>query len=301
MKKKSLLIQLDTDPHASVFDAVVAIDAGVDRLLQYGNVKPEEVRDLVHGAMYTRGPQDLHRTAIFVGGSNVVHAEQVFEIVRETMFDPFRVSVMLDCNGANSTAAAAVLNASRHVTLAGSTALVLAATGPVGQRICRILANQKCTVYASSRSLDRSQECVDQAVQKGADPHRLIAIAADDEAWTHKALSEAQLVFACGAAGVRLVTASQLASANQIKVAIDLNAVPPLGIDGIGMSDQGVERNGRRDYGALGVGGLKMKIHRASIASLYESNEKSMDCQEMVIVGRDILAREIGGSSLGLI
>jgi len=292
MSKKRVLIQLDPDSQPSLFDAMVAVDAGVDHLLQYGNVKPEEVRDLVHGAMYTRGPHELHRTAIFVGGGNIAHAEHIFSIVRETMFDPFRVSVMLDCNGANSTAAAAVLSASKHLPLDGSTALVLAATGPVGQRICQILANEKCKVFVSSRSMERSQECVDRLVREGGDPARLIGIASNDDVWTSKALRESQMVFACGAAGVRLMTSEQLAVASNLRVAIDLNAVPPLGIDGIGMSDSGVERNERFDYGAFGVGGLKMKIHKASIAALFESNGKSMDCQEMVQVGRDILARE---------
>ena len=72
MAKRKIFIQLDTDNKASVFDGVVAVDAGVDHLFQYSNVRPEDVRDLVHGAMYTRGPHDLHNTAIFVGGSNVV-------------------------------------------------------------------------------------------------------------------------------------------------------------------------------------------------------------------------------------
>lgn len=159
MSKRRILIQLDTDPQASVFDAVVAIDAGAERLIQYANVKPEQVRDLVHGAMYTRGPQDLKNTAVFVGGANVIHGEQVFKNAIDAMFDPFKVSVMIDCNGSNSTAAAAVISASRHVSLEGNTALVLAATGPVGQRVARILANEKCTVYMSSRSLERSEEC----------------------------------------------------------------------------------------------------------------------------------------------
>ena len=69
MDKKKILIQLDSDSHASVFDAVVASDSGVDRLLQYSGVQPADVRDLVHGAIFTRGPQDLQNTAIFIGGS----------------------------------------------------------------------------------------------------------------------------------------------------------------------------------------------------------------------------------------
>lgn len=293
MTKKRILIQLDTDPQPSVFDAVVAIDAGVDRLLQYGNVKPEQVRDLVHGAMYTRGPKDLDRTAFFVGGANVAHGETIFSIIQETLHDPFRVSCMLDCNGSNSTAAAAVLSASRHVKLEGSTAMVLAATGPVGQRICRILANEKCKVYISSRTMDRSQEVFDKLLQYGCDPARLVAISTSDEAWVAKSMQESEMVFACGAAGVRLMTGEQLKKCPRLRVAVDLNAVPPLGIDGIGLTDQGVERDGRHDYGALGVGGLKMKIHKHSVVALFESNGKALDCQEMLGVGRDILAREM--------
>lgn len=292
MSKRRILIQLDTDPQASVFDAVVAIDAGAERLLQYANIKPEQVRDLVHGAMYTRGPQDLKNTAVFVGGANVVHGEQVFKNAIDAMFDPFKVSVMIDCNGSNSTAAAAVISASRHVSLEGNTALVLAATGPVGQRVARILANEKCTVYLSSRSLERSEECVDQLVAQGVPKSRLIAISSGDEVWTEKAIRESQIVFACGAAGVRLMTSEQLKQAKELRVAIDLNAVPPLGIDEIALTDKAVLRGQRYDYGALGVGGLKMKIHKASVASLFESNTKTIDCQEMMTIGRDILARE---------
>ncbi len=292
MTKRRILIQLDTDAQASVFDAVVAIDAGAERLLQYANVKPEQVRDLVHGAMYTRGPQDLKNTAFFIGGSNVVHGEQVYRNAIDAMFDPFRVSVMIDCNGSNSTAAAAVISASRHLELEGSTALVLAATGPVGQRVAKILANEKCTVYLSSRSLERSQECVDQLLGQGIPANRLIAISSADQIWTDKAIRESQVVFGCGAAGVRLMTSEQIEQATELRVAIDLNAVPPLGIEGIELTDKGVQRGNRVDYGALGVGGLKMKIHKASVASLFESNSRAIDCQEMMIIGRDILARE---------
>lgn len=292
MSKKRILLQFDTDAHASVFDAIVATDAGIDRLLQYANVKPEQVRDLVHGAMYTRGPQDLSRTAIFIGGSNVAHGEQLYRNAIDTMFDPFRVSVMIDCNGSNSTAAAAVLSASKHVSLEGSCALVLAATGPVGQRVAKILANEKCKVYVSSRSVERSQECVDALVAQGVPSSRLAAISSNDEVWSSKALEEAEMVFACGAAGVKLLPAEGLQQAKRLKVAIDLNAVPPLGIEGIGLTDKGVERDGRFDYGALGVGGLKMKIHKSSVAALFETNGKTIDCQEMMGIGRDILARE---------
>ncbi|MCU0712116.1 MAG: methylenetetrahydromethanopterin dehydrogenase [Pirellula sp.] len=291
MAKPKILIQLDTDSHASVFDAVVAIDAGVEKLLQYSNVKPDDVRGLVHGAMYTRGPGDLNNTAIFVGGSSVAHGEAIAAAARDTLFDPFRVSIMLDSNGANSTAAAAVLCASSHMELAGSTSVVLGATGPVGQRVCRILANAGGRVYVGSRTLERAKETILQIANANVDPERLLMLESEDNDALEAALSNSQAVFACGAAGVRLLPTIQLIRARSLRVAIDLNAVPPAGIEGIGVMDKGVERSGRYDYGALGVGGLKMKIHKASVASLFETNTRFLDCDEMLTIGKDIVAR----------
>src|SRR5260370_25226934 len=74
MDKRKILIQLDSDAQASVFDRVVAIDAGADEIFSYGAVKPEQVRDLVYGAIFTRGPKDLKHTAFFIGGSDVAAA-----------------------------------------------------------------------------------------------------------------------------------------------------------------------------------------------------------------------------------
>ena len=106
--KPTILVQLDTDPQPSVFDGVVAVDAGVEQLFRHGGVTPGAVRELVYGALFTRGPADLHKTAIFVGGSDVAAGEAVLERVKQTFFGPFRVSVLFDANGSNTTAAAAV-------------------------------------------------------------------------------------------------------------------------------------------------------------------------------------------------
>ncbi len=289
MSKPKILIQLDTDAKASVFDAVVAIDSGVEQLLQYSGIRPEDVRGLVHGAMYTRGPSDLKNTAVFIGGSNVTEGEAIAAIARDTLFDPFRVSIMLDSNGANSTAAAAVLSASKHISLENSTSLVMAATGAVGQRVCRILANAQSHVTVVSRSLERSRECIDRLVASGVSASRLTAACSTDSATLKSALAESQLVFGCGAAGARLLDAAQLQLATELRVAIDLNAVPPMGIEGIELTDKGVQRGNRFDYGALGVGGLKMKIHKACIAALFESNQRFLDCEEMLTIGREVM------------
>ncbi len=125
---RRILIHFDTDPLPSVFDRVVAVDAGVDELFSYGGITLENVEALVHGAIFTRGPADLKHTAIFIGGSGVDEGQRLFEKVCGVFFGPMRVSVMMDSNGSNTTAAAAVLAAKKHVDLAGRQALVLGGT-----------------------------------------------------------------------------------------------------------------------------------------------------------------------------
>src|SRR5262245_48258845 len=157
--KRKILIQLDSDPQPSVFDRVVAIDAGADEIFSHGGVKPDQVQALIHGAIFTRGPQDLKRTAIFVGGSDVAAGEALLQEALKHMIPAFglRVSIMLDANGANTTAAAAVRAAARHLELKAAKALVLGGTGPVGQRVARLLAREGAEVRVASRQAVRAQ------------------------------------------------------------------------------------------------------------------------------------------------
>jgi hypothetical protein len=285
MSKPKILLQFDSDPHASVFDAVVAIDAGVDKLLQYSGLEPSQVRDLTHGAMFTRGPQDLHQTAIFVGGSNVSRGEELLAAVKKCFFGPMRVSVLLDANGANTTAAAAVIAAARHLNLAETTATVLAATGPVGQRVARLLAGQGATVRLASRSAERADEVCD-SLRKRLPQAQLTAWQTGNAQETLAAITGSQLVVAAGAAGVELLSQETRAAAGSLKVAIDLNAVPPVGIAGVEAGDKAKERDGMICYGALGVGGTKMKIHRAAIEQLFTANNLVLDAEEVFAIGQ---------------
>jgi hypothetical protein len=289
MSKAKVLIQLDTDAHASVFDALVAIDAGVDQLLPYRGVTPDDVRDLVHGAMFTRGPEDLKNTAIFVGGSDVTAAEEVFRKATECFFGPLRVSTMLDANGANTTAVAAVLAAARHIALRDATVLVLAATGPVGQRAVRLLVREGARVRVASRRRDRAEAVCARTRELVGDaavePWETAAAAA-----TAEALAGVQVVIAAGAAGVELLPADVRSGSKHLQVAIDLNAVPPLGIAGVEATDRAAERDGVICYGAIGVGRTKMKIHGTAIARLFQSNDLRLDAEEIYALGRELEA-----------
>ncbi len=284
MTKPKILIQIDSDPQPSVFDAVVAVDAGVDQLLQYGAVDIERVRSLVHGAIFTRGASDLSRTAIFIGGTDVTVGEAQLREVQRSFVGPLRVSVLLDANGANTTAVAAILLARRHVEFAGATAAVLAGTGPVGQRAARLLASAGARVRIASRRLDRAQAACRRIAQSTGGAELMpCATATPDE--TAQAIAGCDILLAAGAAGVELVPAELWRRHVRAKVAIDLNAVPPAGLAGIEPRDAGAMRDGTACYGAIGVGGLKMKIHKAAIRALFESNDRVLDVEEIYQLG----------------
>ena len=143
---RRLLVQLDSDRLPSVFDRIVAYDAAAEEVLSYGAVTEADVRGLVHGAMFTRGPKDLKHTALFIGGSRVDEAERLLAAAKASFFGPFRVSILFDPNGSNTTAAAAVVKLVKAVggDVRGRRALVLAGTGPVGSRAAGLLLRLGC-------------------------------------------------------------------------------------------------------------------------------------------------------------
>ena len=284
---KNILIQLDTDFLPSTFDRVVAVDAGADELFSYGDVTPDNVESLVHGAIFTRKPSDLMHTAIFVGGSNVAAGEALYKKVLKTLFGPFSVSVMMDSNGSNTTAAATVLAAAKHLDLAQTTAVVLAGTGPVGCRVAQLLLGQGATVRLASRSSEKSRATCDMLV-KVADTAKLTACESTSAEGLAVATNGVQLVVAAGAAGVQLISAEQLSAITTLKLAIDLNAVSPAGIAGVEVMDKAKDRNGLLCYGAVGVGGTKMKIHHACIRRLFESNDQRLETTAIFNLGRSL-------------
>lgn len=273
---KTVLAQFDTDALSSSFDRVVAVDAGVEHLFSYGSVTPDNVTGLVHGLIFTRGPADLKNSAIFVGGSDVAAGEAILRKVSETFFGPMRVSVMMDSNGCNTTAAAAIACARMHVNLADCRAVVLGATGPVGLRAAELLALENAHVTLVSRTLNRAESACDmiRSKVKGAQ----VSSANASQASEFLSLCQgAEVIVAAGAAGVCFLEAGTLQKCTGLKLAIDLNAVPPVGIADIGATDKAVDKSGVICYGALGVGGLKMKVHKKAIASLFDANDRVLE------------------------
>ena len=281
---QKLLIQLDSDRHPSSFDGITAYDAGVDHVMGYGQVTVDDVRNLVYGAMFTRGGDALKNSAVFIGGSSVPTGEQMLKAATDAFFGPVRVSVMADPNGSNTTAAAAVLKIIGATTVAGKTAVIFAGTGPVGVRAATLLAKEGARVTLTSRSLERAQ----QAARAIKDRFGLEVVAAEvcDDQAAARVLEGSAVALAAGAAGIQLVSKAVWAAEPSLEVVADINAVPPLGIEGIKAGDDGKPREGKVAFGALGIGGLKMKIHRAAVAKLFEQNDLVLDVEEIYAIGK---------------
>ena len=282
MEKSTILLQLDTDPLPSVFDRVVAVDAGVQHLFSYGGVTPQNVMALVHGCIFTRGPKDLHRTAIFVGGSDVAAGEAVLAEIKKHLIPQYgmSVSLMLDSNGANTTAAAAVRAAGRHIDLSSADSLVLGGTGPVGQRVARLLAKHGGQVRIGARQRDRA-EAVCLKIRSQVQNADVVAVSVGSSSDGPRALDGVELIVAAGAAGAVLLPKKVRDGAKDLRVVIDLNAVPPAGIEGVEVMDKGKERDKVICYGAVGVGDTKMKAHKAALAKLFESNNAVFDIEQV--------------------
>src|SRR2546426_932880 len=201
---RKLLLQLDSSRLPSVFDRVVAYDGGADEVMSYGGITPGEVRDLVYGCIFTRGPKDLKNTAVFIGGADMAAGEALLAAAQQAVFKPFTVSLMLDSNGSNTTAVAAVAK------------MLLGAGGDVrGQRVL--------------------------------------------------------IVAGAGADGTR---------------------APPLGVEGVETTDDGVTKEGVVCFGALAIGNLKTKLHKACIARLFERNDLVLDAETIADVARELMAQK---------
>ncbi|MDO9107160.1 MAG: NADP-dependent methylenetetrahydromethanopterin/methylenetetrahydrofolate dehydrogenase [Methylovulum sp.] len=281
---KKLLFQFDTDQHPSVFDTVVGYDGGADHVIGHGGLTPDNIRGLVEGAIFTRAPKDKKNTAIFVGGSDMVAGQALFNAVQSHFFPGFQVSVMLDSNGSNTTAAAAVAKLATSGVLTGKNAVVLAGTGPVGQRAAVMLAQEGAKVSLTARKMERAVEaCHNMKARFNVD---LTPVEAFDNEARAAAIENANIVIATGAAGVELLNLEQWRHNIHIEMIADANATPPLGIGGTDMMDKGVVRHGKIIWGAIGFGALKLALHRACIAKLFEDNKQVFDAENIFALAK---------------
>jgi methylenetetrahydrofolate/methylenetetrahydromethanopterin dehydrogenase (NADP+) len=288
---KKVLLQLDTDEHPSAFDAIVAHDAGVDVLLSHGGVKPDEARELAQDAFFTRGPDDLKTMAVWVGGTRVATGEEVFAEVQRAFFGPFRVSVMLDSNGCNTTAATTIARIAKTRDLSGDRALVLG-LGSVGLRSAVLLRGEGCEVTAVALPSDlfgddrpyRRPSGLPVAERLGLDVREPA-----DRSELESMLDGAAIALSAGPAGVQVLRRDAWTQHPSLELLADYNAAEPLGLEGAKATDDLADYDGKLVLGALAIGGPKMKVHKACVRRLFESNDQVLDTDAVYAVAKELV------------
>jgi hypothetical protein len=275
---KKILIQLDTDQHPSAFDAIAAYDADVDVVVGYGDITAENLNDVVQGAIFPRGPDGLANTAFWVGGSKVRDGEAVFEAAKKLFFKPFKPSIMLDSDGSNTTAAAAVARVRGAVDLKGTKAAVIG-VGPVGLRTAELLRREDAEVAMLTFPPDvmegrhRRASGIPVAQEAGFE---VLEPASSDE--LDAALSGRAVVFAAGPAGAQILRRSGWTQEG-VRVVVDYSAAEPVGVEGVDRADNLEEEAGVLKLGALAVGGPKMKLQKACIRAMFETKGTVLDLE----------------------
>lgn len=274
----------DPMPHTSPFDINMAADAGFDVVVPYNNVELDRVHRLVQDAIFSRGPVGVKRTAIFIGGRDIGLAMAMLAAAQKAMVPPFQVSVLADPSGAFTTAAALVacvereLNAKHDAKLGGCRAVVFGGTGPVGIATGVIASlNGAQATLVDHLSSDNALAVANEYNQLcGCSVRGTYASSDADKAFL---LSNIDVVFCTAKAGIEVLNAAVLAHARQLNVAGDVNAVPPLGIEGIKFKDFGAPlkyataSKGAVGIGALAVGDVKYNLQQALLRAMLEAEQ----------------------------
>lgn len=300
MKDPYLLHVFSPTKYVSPFDINMAYEARYDAVIPYCNVTLEEIHPLTQDTIFSRSPEGVRRTGIFIGGREFHLAIDMLNAAKKAMVPPFEVSVLADPSGAITTAAAMVALAERWLAkmdgsdLQGKRVYVFGGTGPVGNCVGLLAARCGAEVaLVSNRGAQEAQVSADACNSRygiamhGADggkPGALDAI-----------LDDAEVVFNAAKAGVRILDKAALARARRLKIAADANAVPPSGIEGVGAKDNGVELatagGTARGLGALAIGDVKYRVHTGLLARMYESAEPIyLAHEEAFALARSIVA-----------
>ncbi len=280
MDKPHIMHLITPEKNASPFDVNMAYDAGWDAVVPYAHVELDDVANLIQDAIFSRGPKGAKRTGIFIGGRDMQLAVDMLENAQEAMVPPFEVSVFADPSGAFTTAAGLVAAAARQLSTTHGTNLkdkrvvVLGGTGPVGATAAVLAAKAGAEVVIMGRQKDKADRVAALCAHSfGAD---LSGIKGDANEHKTDQLTEADVVFATAKAGVQVLDAEDIAQAKKLKVVADVNAVPPAGIEGVNVKDDGAplagSQSGAVSIGALSVGDIKYQAQHNLLKRMKESD-----------------------------
>ena len=284
MDKPYLLHFATPGARVSPFDVNMAYDAGWDAVIPYAGVGGDDIAGFTQDAIFSRGPRGVRRTGLFIGGRDAFLAADMLDAARRAMVPPFEVSVFADPSGAYTTAAAMLAKVERALDTAfglplrGRDVLVLGGSGPVGVVAATLAAQAGARVrIASHQGAAHAQPACDALRQR-------YGLDAEPVDWRHaearlRLIADAEVVLAVARAGVQVLGRGELAQARRLRVAADLNAVPPAGIETIGVADDArpldAVPNGERPalgIGALAVGNVKYQVQQTLLRRMREAD-----------------------------
>ncbi len=297
---KTVFVFLDTDKYCSPFDMLVAVDAFPDSMIfKFENVTGEDAPKIVFDLLFPRGPAGAAHTKIFINGSNFEEVEKVVAATQKAMKSaPWGNSIIVDPRGGYSTAAAAVaktFGASMQQglgSLEGKKVTVLAGTGPVGQTAARIYAAEKADVTITSRSLAKGQAVAEKInTECGAARVKVIEVSKPEQ--TAVAVKDAEIILSAGAGGIQLLSATDLAAAPKCKIVADINAITPLGVEGLGPNDDKEMKPGTWGIGALAIGKLKIKTEMEMIKRATAEPQGLFDYAIAYTIAKDQILKKL--------
>jgi methylene-tetrahydromethanopterin dehydrogenase len=297
-----LLFYLDTDPKASPFDICMAYDAGYNAVIPYENITPEDAKTIALDALLSRGPKGAKNTVFMIGGKNAKKAEEIFEAIKNAMFPPFKGNIIVDPAGAYTTAAATVAKAENALVvnklgeLKDKTCAIMG-TGAVGQIAAVLLAKMGCKVIIASLNPNRTngKEHAESISKLLAKDHgvQVQGIFAPTTASKIEIIKKADLIICAGVRGVRIVDKEMLNEVKQMKVLLDINAVPPLGVEGIELKDDMKEMMpGIFTIGALAVGELKHKLEKEILREARNAGKDVYNFTVALPLARKLLEKQ---------
>ncbi len=296
---KTVFVFLDTDKYCSPFDMLVAIDAFPDSMIfKYENVSDVEAPKIVFDLLFPRGPEGAKHTKVFINGSNFEMIEKVVEATQKAMKSaPWGNSIIVDPRGGYSTAAAAVAKTfgvameKSFGSLEGKKVTVLAGTGPVGQTAARIYAAEKADVTITSRTMAKGQAVADKInAEVGAQRVKVVEVTKPEQ--TAYAVKDAEIVLSAGAGGIQLLSQAQISAS--CKIVADINAIKPLGVEGLGSNDDGKEiKPGVFGIGALAIGKLKIKTETEMIKRATAEPQGLFDYSIAYTIAKDQILKKL--------
>ncbi len=278
-----ILYFLTPGNNISPFDVTIAADAGFDMVIPFTEVDPKSVVGMVQDAIFARPPKRFNDTGIFLGGRDVHMTADMFKSAKKAMVGPFQVGVFADPNGAYTTSASIVALVEKGLFdhdgqgLSGRVVSVFG-TGPVGLCTAILAAKQGAKVRLCQLTADDDPKVAERFCERYE--CQVDWVSAETHKNKVKALKDTDVAICAARAGIRILDMSELQYAEKLIIAADTNAVPPSGIEGVGLQDKGTTielPNGNiKSFGPLAIGNLKYKTQFGLFERIHISDEAAL-------------------------